>query len=204
MNKSSDIESYIRTKLNNLSWNTNELRYYSAGVEDTLYSIADIMGIELELYRSDLPKSKQGLKPNKRAIFSSLQSAGEKKVVYSLRSTGGTVYYAHSKRIYNAPREQEELDYLESCFEEVINPNGLDYGDDMRKYYTLIRKADALVLSEYEGCIGRGVFDETKLALKEHIPCFVLRDKKLISVKMVHPWKTNDWGIQYGKVEIRK
>ena len=53
----------------------------------------------------------------------------------------------------------------------------------MKAYLNVVAWADLLVVSEYEGYIGRGVHDEIKHALNLGIPVYCIRESKFIPVK---------------------
>lgn len=42
-----------------------------------------------------------------------------------------TIYYAHSLHLYNKPQEQRDVELLEKLGFEVINPNCLEYQEQM-------------------------------------------------------------------------
>ena len=117
------------------------------------------------------------------------------------------VYYSHSMRIYDTEREKKEIKFLNRKFGRVCNPNGdIEWRGDMQPYIEAVKKSDMVVLSEYEGHIGRGVFVEVKTALDEKKPVYVIKNDndafslhKVDDVNVVDPF---DWKVKYGEIKI--
>lgn len=92
------------------------------------------------------------------------------------------VYYAHSLKIYNTRREKNELRYLKRKFFKIFNPKTELQWDSMTKmqpYFEAVQGSTLIIASEYKKYIGKGVFDEIKIALKNKIPAFCLKKKFL-------------------------
>lgn len=86
-------------------------------------------------------------------------------------------YYAHSKKKYNTEFERAEYDFLKKAFNgHIICPN-IHIGDKLSfdPYLNMVKKADVIFVSEYDNFIGRGVYEECKLALKLKKPIYVIR-----------------------------
>ena len=86
-------------------------------------------------------------------------------------------YYAHSMKIYNSKREAEEYAYIKSIFKgNVVCPNK-DLGElgSMNRYLKVVSDADAVYATEFNGRVGKGVFEECETALKLGIPVYVVR-----------------------------
>lgn len=106
-------------------------------------------------------------------------------------------YFAHSKQKYNTSEEKNEYDFINKNFYGItICPNA-NIGElgDIKPYLDIVRKADVVFASELNECIGRGVYDECKLALEMAIPVFVIRMKnnnyyfdKLSSLEIINEW----------------
>ena len=89
----------------------------------------------------------------------------------------GKAYYAHSMRKYNSSEEAEEMAFILKHFKgEVICPN-VNLGDlgEIERYLEVIQSVDCIYVTEYEGYIGRGVFDECAFALDNKINVIVVR-----------------------------
>jgi hypothetical protein len=88
-----------------------------------------------------------------------------------------TAYYAHSKRKYNTLEEENEMAFIEKHFKgEVVCPNThLDTLCDIREYLDVIKSTDCVYATEYNGFIGKGVFDECTYALEKKIIVWVVR-----------------------------
>lgn len=113
------------------------------------------------------------------------------------------VYYAHSKRIYDTPREKGELNMIKAHWngDQIIDPSkDLVWEGDMEPYFNVVRGVDYLVCSEYKGHVGKGVFDEVNLALANAIPVFVIRNGNLQSVADTIEDDMSDWAVNYGKL----
>lgn len=116
------------------------------------------------------------------------------------------VYYAHSLKIYNTRREKNELRYLKRKFFKIFNPKTELQWDSMTKmqpYFEAVQGSTLIIASEYKKYIGKGVFDEIKIALKNKIPAFCLKKKffkfKLIRIKDIK-YIGIDWKKYYGKI----
>lgn len=111
-------------------------------------------------------------------------------------------YYAHSMKIYDTPREQKELQTLRKLYTRVICPNN-DIGEcskGMRAYCNIVSWADVVVVSEYEGCIGAGVFTEVIRALNSQIPVFCLHEGDLNPVSGVTYVDRQDQQVRYAQL----
>jgi hypothetical protein len=85
-------------------------------------------------------------------------------------------YYSHSKRIFDTEIEKLEYEFLKSNFNgNLICPNQhLEKFDTIRPYLEFIRKVDYLFVTEYEGYLGKGSYEECAYALEQFIPVYVL------------------------------
>ncbi len=117
------------------------------------------------------------------------------------------VYYAHSKCIYNTKREKKELRFLRKKFSSVYNPNTAIKWDNttkMEPYFKAVKNSDIVVVSEYRYHVGKGVYDEIKIAINSNILVLCLKRKllkyRLQQVKSVKLVNEQDWKITYGKV----
>lgn len=90
-----------------------------------------------------------------------------------------TGYYSHSKRIYNTDVEKSEYNFLKSNFNgSIICPNlHLEKFVTMEPYLEFIKKVDFLFVSEYDGYLGRGSFEECTFAIERFIPVYLLTTK---------------------------
>ncbi|GAG37478.1 unnamed protein product, partial [marine sediment metagenome] len=107
-------------------------------------------------------------------------------------------------QIYNTLREKNELKFINEMFDDIICPNndiGMASGG-MHAYLRIVGWADLIIVSEYRGFVGAGVFAEVKKALKLKIPVKCLRRNKLIEVKDVVINDSKDIKIKYGKLVI--
>lgn len=116
------------------------------------------------------------------------------------------VYYAHSLKIYNTKREKKKLRYLKKKNFKIFNPKTELQWDSMTKmqpYFEAVQSSCLIIASEYKKYIGRGVFDEIKIALYNKIPVYCLKRKffkfKLIKIKDIK-YIGIDWKNHYGKL----
>ena len=112
------------------------------------------------------------------------------------------IYYAHSKKIYNTKREEEERNKILQKFPkaELICPNR-DVGEkfSLVPYLKIVRDCNIVVCSEFDGFVGKGVYWEILTAMDNNKPVFnVTKDfKKVTDIIIVDK---NDWTVKYGKV----
>jgi len=113
-----------------------------------------------------------------------------------------TIYYSHSMRSYNTDQERLELTQIASFFpkRKIINPNGAI--TDMKQAYRLINQAELVVATEYQGHIGKGVYDEICYALSQKKLVHVLRNGRLFRVYSEHQIEVLDidWQRNYARV----
>ena len=113
-----------------------------------------------------------------------------------------TVYYAHSMRIYNTEQERLELTQIAELLpsRRIINPNGAIAS--IQEAYQLINQSSGVVVTEYQGHIGRGVYDEICYALSQKKCVAMLRNGRLFRVYSEHPIEVSDidWQIHYARV----
>jgi hypothetical protein len=112
------------------------------------------------------------------------------------------VYFAHSMLSYNTEKERRELGFIKARFPNTICPNR-DIGRAQRgmpAYLNIVAWADRVVVTDYEGYVGRGVHDEVKHALHLGIPVIYLHDSMFIQVKDVRINDPRDY--RYGYAEL--
>jgi hypothetical protein len=117
------------------------------------------------------------------------------------------IYYAHSKKIYDTPREKEEMTFIAQEFPDtaIINPN-TDIGErgSIKPYLKAVADCDIVVCSEFAGHVGKGVYDEVFHGLGLDKEVHVLRKagdkyflKKVTGLDLADAY---DWKVKYGKV----
>ena len=91
------------------------------------------------------------------------------------------LYYAHHMFKYNTDEEKQEIKLIEEKFPSflIINPNGWIYKNNseqaiMNQCYHFVKMSDILVFSSLNTIIGRGVYEETKLALENNKDVYYL------------------------------
>lgn len=117
------------------------------------------------------------------------------------------IYYAHSMLIYNTQQEQTEFNFLKKVIKgNIVCPNKhIGNLPVFEGYLMFVRKANALVCSEIEGMVGKGVFLEIKEAKANNIPVYVLRLQKkrfrFYEVKSVKVENEDNWR-SFGKISV--
>jgi hypothetical protein len=88
-------------------------------------------------------------------------------------------YYSHSVQSYNSDKENHEFNFLKkSIIGHVICPNRhIGKLDNSIIYQNIIKKVDCVFVSENEGFIGKGSYNECITALENNIPVFVIKNK---------------------------
>lgn len=83
-------------------------------------------------------------------------------------------YFSHSPKSFNTEREVREYDFISRLYKSyIISPNiHLVYKkmSVYNQYFQLIDLVDFMVVSAFNGTIGRGSYYEVKQALERNIP----------------------------------
>jgi len=83
-------------------------------------------------------------------------------------------YFSHSPKLFNTEREVREYDFISQLYKSfIISPNiHLVYKkmSVYNQYFQLLEIIDFLVVSTFNGTIGRGSFYEVNQALERNIP----------------------------------
>jgi len=117
-------------------------------------------------------------------------------------------YYAHSKLIYGTRREISERAFISRRY-QVLCPNR-DIGErgSMEPYLQAVASCQTVIVSEVDGYVGRGVFEEIKHALKIGHPVLALRASArgftLLSVRSVAVVDSQDWRYRFGKLQVAR
>lgn len=87
-------------------------------------------------------------------------------------------YYSHSKRIYNTDTEKAEYELLKFNFNgNIICPNQhlkIEKFDNMKPFLEFINKVDYVFVTEFDGYLGKGSYEECVFALEKFIPVYAL------------------------------
>ncbi len=105
-------------------------------------------------------------------------------------------YFSHSTKTFNTAREVKEYDYISklyNCF--VISPNihlFFKKTSIYNQYLQLIDTVDFIVVSNFNGAIGRGSYFEVRQGLERKIPVFEIypvgngfKLRKVVAVKVL-------------------
>jgi hypothetical protein len=118
-------------------------------------------------------------------------------------------YFSHSIEKFNKAQEQLEYDFIDRHFNGfVICPNKhIGARGSMKPYLDILAKVDVVFVSEFEGFVGRGVYQECFCSMEMKLPVYVLKEKKntfyfevLTSIEIID--KTNCK--KYGKLTSKK
>ena len=74
----------------------------------------------------------------------------------------------------------------------------------MRAYLQIVKWADVVVVSEYQGHVGGGVYSEVYRALLSKIPVFCLRDGKFYPVVDAIVINDQDPKVRFAKLVIQE
>lgn len=119
------------------------------------------------------------------------------------------VYYAHSLRDYGSERARAGRRFIERLWPaaRVLDPEDLDWsavvrehGSHERAYEHVVGRARVVAVLEYQAHVGRGVFMEVSLALRDQKPAVVLRGSGVHEVRGVEVVDTRDWKVRYGRL----
>ena len=85
------------------------------------------------------------------------------------------IYYAHHMNKYDTNEEIKEINLIKEKFKDylIINPNGWICQENssqaiMNQCYHFVKMSDVTVFSSYNEIIGRGVYEEVTVALKNN------------------------------------
>jgi hypothetical protein len=124
---------------------------------------------------------------------------------------GKIVYFAHSKLDYSTSRaakvrslirdERPDMRLLDpSRMGEVWPDLAQRLGSHEAVYELVIECSAQVVALEHKGFVGRGVFTELQLAQRRGLPCYVVRDKRLVPVESIQIFDKEDYKRCYGRV----
>ena len=122
------------------------------------------------------------------------------------------IYYAHSMKIYDSSREDKEFKFIKDHFKDnnVVNPNGdIPWKGSMKPYFDAVEASDVVVFSEYQGYVGRGVYEEAIKALEHGIPLRCIRKDEngeliVVNINDFSTGNSGDWAIRYAKAQEEK
>jgi len=124
---------------------------------------------------------------------------------------GSTIYYAHSKLIYDSPREKKEIALITKRFPAsfIYNPNNTEVQTSvypMELYLREIaRKTTAgIVFSSYLGHVGKGVYTEIEAAWLAQKLVYMIQEGEVIPFDWCLRLLGIDWQVKYAVVERRR
>ena len=86
-------------------------------------------------------------------------------------------------KLYNTVKERITMAMLRIFFPEskwiIINPSTLKFPphtDPMEDYLRMVKISNLLIIQEFNGYLGKGVFLEYSIAEKEKIPTLLIRE----------------------------
>lgn len=114
-------------------------------------------------------------------------------------------YYSHSKKIFDTEFEKLEYDFIKSNFNgNLICPNQhLEKFDTIEPYLEFIKKIDFLFVTQYDGYLGKGSYEECSVAIEEFKPVYLLKTKgdKMEFELVTDVIKISDYNLfEYGEI----
>ena len=113
------------------------------------------------------------------------------------------IYYSHTKKIFETPREQREISFIEHMFPGVVIFNPLKHLQyDLFEEFNRseeITKSWAIICSRYDGYFTKGVYEDVKCGMDMKKPVWlILQPGKLIRIKNLQIVNPSIWD-QYGR-----
>lgn len=95
-----------------------------------------------------------------------------------MKNTINLAYYSHSKLSYNTDTELQHYNFLKTITKGFIICPNKHLGDieTTEVYQRIITKVDCVFVSENNGFIGKGSYNECLAALVSSIPVFVIKN----------------------------
>ena len=125
------------------------------------------------------------------------------------------IYYSHSMQIYGTRQEKQELKTITNIYRKstIINPSeytkeweNMPGREIMNECKNFIQSSDIVVFSavEVEGryFVGKGVFDEIRLAEKLKKQVYFISRKELSKYYKLKLYNDDDWNLQFGVVKV--
>ena len=125
------------------------------------------------------------------------------------------IYYSHSIQIYGTRQEKKELKIITKIYRKstIINPSeytkewdnkpGKEIMNECKKF---VQSSDIIVFSavEVDGrhFVGKGVFDEVRLAEKLKKQVYFISRKELSKYYKLKIYNDDDWNLQFGVVKV--
>ncbi|PKQ46070.1 hypothetical protein [Confluentibacter flavum] len=93
-----------------------------------------------------------------------------------MKLNGKKAYFSHSIKTYNTIDEEEEFEFLQNFFNgNIICPNNHSHLFVNESDYTdIFRLVDVLIVSEYNGYVGKGSFKDCETAYRKGIPIYLI------------------------------
>ena len=99
------------------------------------------------------------------------------------------IYCAHHMNKYNTNEEIKEINLIEEKFKDylIINPNGWICQENsnqaiMNQCYHFVKMSDITVFSSYNGIVGRGVYEEVTVALKNNKEAYYIFENNFYKI----------------------
>lgn len=121
------------------------------------------------------------------------------------------IYFAHSKMIYGTQQEVEEFEFIKEKFPKasIICPHKtVGELNDSKDYLYIVDCCNSVIVSEFNGFVGFGVFVEIARALSNYTSVSVLRKRAdefyLLKVTGLEIINQNDLKNKYGKLIVKQ
>lgn len=111
-------------------------------------------------------------------------------------------YYAHSKKDYDSAKESGVVARLIRRKHDVINPKYMGELGSIKPYLVKVNKSEGVVVTEYHGYIGRGVYEEVKYALYLGRPVYLVEPNRIKAVVITGAkiYDPEDWAYRYAQL----
>jgi hypothetical protein len=116
-----------------------------------------------------------------------------------------TVFFAHGKLLAGtreAEEAEEAITQLTGAW--IINPGAIKWPAEEflpTAYQTVVEACSRVVVLEFMGHVGCGVFQQVMYAIQLGRPVHVLRDGELKPLKLLHLVDPCDWAEEFGRLE---
>ena len=129
-----------------------------------------------------------------------------------INTVGRVLYYSHSKRKYNTPREQKEISLILKHFPKAVvyNPNNWgirNSNSPMDRCLQIIEFeiTAGVIFSTYLDCVGRGVYKEIQKALEINKFVGMIKKNSIIPFTKMYLKVINiDWAIKYAIIKSER
>lgn len=143
-----------------------------------------------------------------------MQMSKAQVILLATSGRGHIVYFAHSKLDYESSRAAKVRSLIHQTWPDkrLLDPSRMRetwpdlaarLGGQDPVYELVISCVREVVALEHRGFVGRGVFTELQLAQRRGLPCFAVRDQKLVPVEAIEIVDPDDFKRRYGRLLVK-